>query len=185
MAKTESKTLAIGTEATPFELLEPFSGHKYTLESLQGDNGTVIVFMCNHCPFVIHILSGLVKLAEKLQPQGIQFVGINSNDIETYPDDSPEKMIELVNHYQIPFPYLFDESQSCAKGYQAACTPDIYLFDDAMKLYYHGQFDNSHPGQDIAVTGYDLNQAAENLLNGKAVPENQLPSIGCNIKWKE
>lgn len=185
MAKTESQSLALGQQTSDFELFEPLTGKMRTLHDLQGDKGTVVMFMCNHCPYVIHIIEHLVNTAQSYQTQGIQFIAINSNDTLLYPDDSPENMTALANRYGFTFPYLFDETQNVAKTYQAACTPEIYLLDHELKLYYHGQYDNSRPGLDIALTGEDLIQAMDKLIQQQPAPQPQKPAMGCNIKWKQ
>jgi len=144
----------------------------------------LVVFMCNHCPFVKHIRSQFAELAKEYQARGVGIVGINSNDIEFSPGDRPEKMAEEVKQIGYVFPYLFDESQEVAKAYRAACTPDLYLFDRDRLLVYRGQFDDSRPGNGRAITGADLRASLEAVLTGHFVPKNQMPSVGCNIKWK-
>ncbi len=184
MARTPSNMLPLGTRAPHFSLPDPVSGRTCNLEEVQGRIGTVILFICNHCPYVKHVNSGLVILASKFQPLGIAFVAISSNDVNNYPDDSPEKMKETALSEGYPFPYLYDESQTVARAYDAACTPDFYLFDSAGKLVYRGQLDDSRPGNGIPVTGADLEGAMKLLLAGKPIPVEQKPSLGCNIKWK-
>ena len=185
MANTPSNMLALGTKAPYFELPNPSKSNGIqSLESLKGKKGTLVVFMCNHCPFVLHIIDKLTELYEDYQDKGIEFIAINSNDIEKYPADSPEKMIEFQIEKRFEFPYLFDESQSIAKAYDAACTPDFYFFDEKLDLVYRGQIDDSRPGNNKEVTGEDLIVAFENLLAGELQDENQRPSMGCNIKWK-
>jgi len=144
----------------------------------------VVVFICNHCPYVIHIINELVKTGKDYIPQGVSFIMINSNDVKNYPADSPEKMIEFATEYDFPFPYLFDENQEVAKAYDAACTPDFNVFDGSMKCVYRGQFDDSRPSNGKPVTGSDLRKTLDLLLSGKTIPEKQTPSVGCNIKWK-
>ncbi|MGK7397796.1 MAG: thioredoxin family protein, partial [Candidatus Cyclobacteriaceae bacterium M3_2C_046] len=153
--------------------------------TLRGDQGTVIMFICNHCPYVKHIIEEVVKVANKYLDDGISFIAISSNDVENYPDDSPEKMQEFADDHHFPFPYLFDETQDVAREFDAACTPDIYVFDSDDKLVYRGQFDDSRPKNDEPVTGKDLRNALTNLLNGMPINPEQKPSIGCNIKWKQ
>jgi thiol-disulfide isomerase/thioredoxin len=153
-------------------------------DDFQEAPALLVVFMCNHCPFVKHIRSQFADLARKYQARGVAIVGINSNDVEISPGDSPEKMAEEVTTIGYTFPYLFDESQAVAKAYRAACTPDIYLFDRGRLLVYRGQFDDSRPGNGLPVTGRDLRAALDAVLAGQAVPANQKPSIGCNIKWR-
>ena len=184
MARTPSNMLPLGTSAPDFYLPDTVSGNNLGLDDLKGENGTVVMFICNHCPFVIHVNDQLVKTANHYQGQGIGFVGISSNDVENYPQDSPDKMTEQAKNLGYPFPYLYDESQEVAKAYDAACTPDIYLFDDKLELIYRGQLDDSRPGNDVPVTGNDLHHAMDCLLEGKVNERLQKPSIGCNIKWK-
>ena len=185
MAAVPSNMLQLGTVAPEFELLETLSGETLSLGSLRSDVATVIMFICNHCPYVKHVNKGLVDLAATYQKQGVTFAAISSNDVEAYPADSPEKMKEVAFEQGYPFPYLFDEDQSVAKAYQAACTPDFYIFDAAMKLVYRGQLDNSRPRNDVPVTGADVRAALDAVLAGQPVSEEQRPSLGCNIKWKE
>ena len=142
------------------------------------------VFICNHCPYVKLIKESLVEYATEYMPKGVGVVAISSNDVENYPQDSPEKMKEDAEKLGYPFPYLYDETQEVAKAYKAACTPDLFLFDQALELVYRGQFDASRPGNEIEPTGEDLMEATDKVLSGEAVPEDQVPSIGCNIKWK-
>ncbi|MCL3782063.1 thioredoxin family protein [Prolixibacteraceae bacterium JC049] len=181
MALTPSNMLELGTQAPSFQLLNVKSSNIESLENLQSDKATVIAFICNHCPYVKHINTGLIELANDYMAKGISFIGISANDADNYPEDSPEKMKEM----PYPFPYLYDESQDIAKAYDAACTPDFYVFDKEMNLVYRGQMDDSRPGNGIEVTGKDIAQVLELLLKGETVPaEGQRPSIGCNIKWK-
>lgn len=184
MSLTESKPVETGSKAPDFTLLNTIDNQEYSLQDLKGKQGTVIVFSCNHCPFVKHINQELVAVAKKYQKKGIQFIAISSNDVENYPQDGPAKMKEVAKEEAYPFPYLYDESQQVAKDYNAACTPDFYLFDDDLRLAYHGRFDASRPGNDVAVTGKDLVDAMEALLDNQPLLEQQLPSMGCNIKWK-
>jgi len=176
--------LPLGTPAPDFRLPDTVSGRTFGLDELRGESGTAILFICNHCPFVRHVNSEIVRLARTYQPLGIAFVGISSNDVGNYPEDSPEKMRETAAREGYPFPYLYDESQQTARDYDAACTPDFYLFDRGGKLVYRGQLDDSRPGNGIPLTGADLEAAMKNLLEGKPIPEIQKPSLGCNIKWK-
>jgi len=184
MALTPTIDIPLGFKAPHFELLEPKSGKKISLNDLKSDKGTVIMFICNHCPYVKHTIDGIVKLANDYIPKGISFIAINANDAENYPEDSPEKMIEYATKGNYPFPYLYDESQEVAKAYQAACTPDFNIFDAEMKCVYRGQLDDARPGNNIPVTGESIREALDLLLEGKEIPNNQRPSIGCNIKWK-
>ena len=184
MARTPSNMLPLGTEAPHFSLMDTVSGNTLTLTALKGTNGTVILFICNHCPFVIHVNPILGKLAREYQKKGIGFIAISSNDVENYPQDAPELMKELAQKEGYSFPYLYDESQEVAKAYDAACTPDFYLFDAGLKLVYRGQLDDSRPENGIPLRGTDLKTAMDALLTGEPIAELQKPSIGCNIKWK-
>lgn len=187
MAKTPSNMLPLGTIAPDFTLLNPITGQQESLKQHQGSVATVILFICNHCPYVIHIQEKLVELAKQYltDNDGVSFIAINSNDIETYPDDSPENMVKTAQENQYPFPYLFDEDQTIAKAYDAACTPDCYLFDANLALVYRGQFDDSRPGNDVPVSGDSLGNALDRLLAGEAISPDQHPSMGCNIKWRD
>ncbi len=184
MALTESKNLSIGTIAPNFELLNTRDNKTVNLSEVKGLKGTAIFFICNHCPFVVHVNEELIKLANDYSKKGISFIAISSNDANKYPQDGPEKMKTHAEKVGYPFPYLFDETQEVAKAYDAACTPDLYLFDDELKLVYHGQLDDSRPGNEKPLTGKDFRNAINNLLDQKSPNENQKPSIGCNIKWK-
>ena len=184
MARTPSNMLPLGTPAPNFRLPDTVSGRTCGLDELRGKSGTVVMFICNHCPFVKHVNAEIVRLSCQYQPLGIAFVAISSNDVAHYPEDSPEKMKQTANREGYPFPYLYDESQQTARDYDAACTPDFYLFDREGLLVYRGQLDDSRPGNGIPVTGADLEGALKNLLAGKPVSANQKPSLGCNIKWK-
>ena len=184
MADTPSKMVPLGMIAPDFVLPDTISGENKSLTNLKSEKATVIMFICNHCPFVKHVQQHLVRLAREYQAKGISFVAISSNDVEKYPDDSPQRMKEVAQELGYPFPYLYDESQEVARAYNAACTPDFYVFDKNLKLVYRGQMDASRPGNNIPVTGKDLREALDNILQGKPVSEDQRPSIGCNIKWK-
>ena len=184
MADTPSKMVPLGMIAPDFVLPDTISGENKSLTDLKSEKATVIMFICNHCPFVKHVQQHLVRLAREYQAKGISFVAISSNDVEKYPDDSPQRMKEVAQELGYPFPYLYDESQEVARAYDAACTPDFYVFDKNLKLVYRGQMDASRPGNNIPVTGKDLREALDNILQGKPVSEDQRPSIGCNIKWK-
>ena len=184
MARTPSNMLPLGTKAPQFKLFDTVSGQTLALESLKGKQGTVIMFICNHCPFVVHVNEELVAMANEYSSKGIGFIAISSNDAENYPQDAPEKMTSHAQENNYPFPYLYDESQAVAKAYDAACTPDLYLFNQDLKLVYRGQLDSSRPGNGIPVTGEDLRNALNCLLLGKENTKTQKPSIGCNIKWK-
>ena len=183
MARTESNEFKIGTKAPDFTLINTVTNQNVSLQQAKGKNGTVIMFICNHCPFVIHVNDALVKLANDYQEKGINFIAISANDVENYPQDAPELMKELAEKLHYPFPYLYDETQEVAKAYDAACTPDFYLFDAELKLSYRGQLDDSRPGNGLPITGKDLRFALDCLIEGKENTENQKPSIGCNIKW--
>lgn len=185
MTAVPSNMLPLGTVAPNFELPHTISGQTLSLASLKSDVATVIMFICNHCPYVKHVNKGLVDLATTYQGRGVAFVAISSNDVEAYPADAPEKMKEVAAEQGYVFPYLYDEDQSVAKLYQAACTPDFYIFDGAMKLVYRGQLDSSRPRNDLPVTGEDVRAALDAILAGQSVSGEQRPSIGCNIKWKE
>lgn len=184
MALTPSTMLPLGTAAPNFELPDTVSGKKLNLQQLKSNVATVIMFICNHCPYVKHIQRELKQFAQEYQKKNVAVIAISSNDVENYPDDSPEKMRETAEKFAYTFPYLYDESQEVAKAYQAACTPDFYLFDKNLKCVYRGQFDDSRPGNNIPVTGKDLKKALDNLIADKPIDPNQKPSMGCNIKWK-
>ena len=183
MALTPSNMLPLGTKAPEFNLINTITEKTVSLQSLKGEKATVIMFICNHCPFVIHVNSELVKLANDYQSKGIGFIAISSNDVIKYPQDAPHLMQKLANETGYPFPYLYDATQEVAKAYDAACTPDFYVFDATLTLAYRGQLDDSRPGNDIPLTGIDLRNAIDSVLKGTKVNENQKPSIGCNIKW--
>jgi peroxiredoxin len=183
MALTPSTMLPLGTTAPDFRLPDT-SGKIVSLADFKDKSALLVLFICNHCPYVKHIRTGLAQLARDYQPKQVAIVGINSNDAAHYPEDSPAKMKEEVKSAGYTFPYLYDESQAVAKAYRAACTPDIYLFDQNHKLVYRGQFDDSRPGNGIPVTGKDLRAALDAVLAGKPVSPNQKASMGCNIKWK-
>lgn len=184
MARTESTMLELGTAAPDFTLPEPATGRNVSLTDFHDAQALLVIFMCNHCPYVIHVRDQLISLIKEYQPAGLRAVAINANDVDNFPDDSPEKMIAEMKRGGYNFPYLFDESQGVARAYRAACTPDFFLFDSEKKLVYRGQFDNSRPGNDQPVTGSDLRQAIEAVLSGQTPDEHQIPSMGCNIKWK-
>ena len=183
MARTPSNMLALGTRCPDFAL--PDTDHKTVSRQDFAGKPLLVMFICNHCPFVIHIRSELAALGRDYIPNGLAIVAINSNDVVQYPDDSPEKMKIEKENAGYKFPYLFDESQSVALSFKAACTPDIYLFDGEHKLVYRGQLDDSRPSNGVPVTGKDLRAAIDAVLAKKAVPHEQKPSLGCNIKWKE
>jgi peroxiredoxin len=175
--------LPLGTQAPDFELIN-VDGRVMSLADAAGPKGTVVMFICNHCPFVKHVADQLAALGRDYSSSGIGFVAISSNDVSTHPADSPEQMVREAEERGYPFPYLYDETQDVAKQYHAACTPDFYLIDAGRNLVYRGQLDSSRPGNDIPVTGSDLREAIEALLAGRPPVSEQKPSIGCNIKWK-
>lgn len=182
MVKTASTMLPLGTPAPDFSLMNVDS-KTISLADFSDAKGLVVIFMCNHCPFVKHLADALAQFGRECQEKGVAVVGISSNDVANYPDDSPEQMVHEAENRGYTFPYLYDEDQAVAKAYKAACTPDFYVFDGDMKLAYRGQFDASRPGNDVAVTGDDLRKAVDSVVAGTPVPEPHMPSIGCNIKW--
>jgi peroxiredoxin len=184
MARTPSNMIPLGTIAPSFKLKDTNSNNEYSFEDLKGSKGTLVVFICNHCPFVLHVIREVVMIANDYRVQGIGVVAISSNDIVKYPQDSPEMMTEFAFQNKIDFPYLFDESQEVAKAYNAACTPDFYLFDSQDRLFYRGQLDDSRPGNGIPLSGSDLRSAIDGLIYNRSLNEIQKPSIGCSIKWK-
>ena len=183
MALTPSTMLPLGTVAPDFRL-PATDGHPVSLGDFEDVRALVVAFICNHCPYVKHIRAGLAQFGRDMQNKNIAIVAINSNDASAYPADSPAKMAEEVRDAGYSFPYLYDESQAIAKAYRAACTPDLFLFDAERRLVYRGQFDASRPGNGLPVTGADLRAAVDAVLAGKPVSEKQMPSIGCNIKWR-
>ncbi len=184
MALTPSNMLALGTKAPDFQLSDTISGSELNFDQVRGEKGTVVMFICNHCPYVKHVQEELVRLSNDYTHEGIGFVAISSNDVEKYPEDGPDQMRKVARDWGFSFPYLYDESQSVARSYDAACTPDFYVFDKSDELVYRGQLDDSRPGNGKALTGKDLRQALDDILRGNPVSEDQLPSQGCNIKWK-
>ncbi|MGI9531823.1 thioredoxin family protein [Lutimonas sp.] len=184
MANTASNMLPLDSTAAYFELLDSVSDRMINLNQIKGKDATVVFFICNHCPFVIHVNQELVNLARDYQPKGVGFVAISSNDVDNYPQDGPALMKQVALKEGYSFPYLYDETQEVALAYQAACTPDFFVFDKEMKLKYRGQLDDSRPGNNRPVTGADLRNALDLLLAGKGVTAIQKPSMGCNIKWK-
>ncbi len=185
MAKTNSYMLPLGTEAPNFALTDTVSGKQVSLSKIKGTKGTLIIFMCNHCPYVIHILYKIIEISAEIRDLGINTVAICSNDVENYPEDHPKLMKKLAEDRDFSFPYLYDETQSVAISYEAACTPDFYLFDSELKLVYRGKFDDARPKNEEPVSGKDLYEAAKNLLMGIPQNRDQTPSLGCNIKWKK
>ncbi|MHC4444142.1 MAG: thioredoxin family protein [Planctomycetota bacterium] len=183
MVLVNSNMLALGTSAPDFRL--PNTKRRIvSLSDYKGAPALLVIFMCNHCPYVKYIRKALAQLAREYQTKGVAIVGINSNDVENYPDDHPDKMGEEVADVGYTFDYLYDETQEVAKAYSAACTPDFFLFDRDLKLVYRGQFDDSRPGNNQPITGADLRAALDTVLAGSQVPDPQMPSVGCNIKWK-
>ena len=183
MSLTPSTMLSLGTKAPDFAL-PAVSGRTVSLSDYADSDALLVVFMCNHCPYVKHIQHHFAALAKEYQERGVGIVGISSNDVANYPEDSPELMKEEARDAGYTFEYLYEESQEVAKSYRAACTPDFFLFDGDRKLVYRGQMDSSRPGNDIPLTGEDLRAALDALLSGKKIPQEQRPSMGCNIKWK-
>jgi peroxiredoxin len=183
MVKTESTMLALGTRAPDFSLLN-VDGRVVSRDDLRGAPALLVIFMCNHCPYVVHVSEELARLTREYLDKGVAIVGINANDPASHPQDSPEQMIHEVGARGYAFPYLFDETQAVAKEYRAACTPDFFLFDAQQRLVYRGQMDDSRPESGIPVTGKDLRAALDAVLQGRPVADTQRPSLGCNIKWK-
>ncbi len=184
MARTPTYPIPLGFTAPNFELLEPASGKHRSLDALKGEIATVLLFICNHCPFVVHVQDELVRLANDFMPLGVGFIAISSNDAEHYPQDGPSEMAAHAMRHHYPFPYLYDQTQEVAKAYYAACTPDISVFDAQLRCVYRGQLDASRPGNTLPVTGEDVRLVLNSLIYKTALPELQTPSIGCNIKWK-
>lgn len=184
MALTPSTMLPLGTIAPDFTLPDTVTGQDMALQALKSDIATVIMFICNHCPYVKHISNELANLAKDYQAKGVSFIAISSNDVANYPDDAPDKMKQTALDWGLSFPYLYDETQEVAKAYQAACTPDFYIFNDELRCVYRGQLDDSRPKNDIPVTGKDLRAALDAVVAGTPVDLEQKPSMGCNIKWK-
>lgn len=176
--------LELGTKAPEFELPDTVSGKMIKLSDVQSDKATVVMFLCNHCPYVLHVNPEIVRVAKDYQAKGVSFVGISSNDVENYPQDSPDKMQEFAAEVGYTFPYLYDETQEVARAYDAACTPDFYVFDGDGTLVYRGRLDGSRPKNDVPLTGEDLRAALDAVLAGEPVTDKQYPSGGCNIKWK-
>lgn len=185
MSLTPTRNVPLGYKAPDFNLPDTISGKHLSFSDVKGKDGTVVMVICNHCPFVVHVMEGLIKLANDYKEKGMGFVAISSNDVVSYPQDSPELMKQLAIDSNFPFPYLYDESQQTARDYMAECTPDFSIFDKEDKCVYRGQLDHSRPRNGIPVTGKDIREVCEVLLQRKEVPTtNQSPSIGCNIKWK-
>jgi peroxiredoxin len=184
MALTTSNMFPLGKLAPDFLLPDTIGNQSFSFKDLKGESGTLVLFICNHCPYVIHVIKEFVKIAKDYESKGINTIAISSNDIFNYPDDSPENMRRFAKQYNFNFPYLYDESQEVAKVYSAACTPDIYLFNEEDLCFYRGRLDESRPGNEKVTDGKDLRKALDLLLAGKPFPEIQFPSMGCNIKWK-
>lgn len=183
MSLTYSKMMELGTQAPPFALPDTVSGTTKNLDELKSEVATVVMFICNHCPFVLHVNDKLVEVANHYQGKGVQFIAISSNNVETHPQDSPEKMTQVAKELGYPFPYLYDATQEVAKAYMAECTPDFFVFDKDLKCAYRGRFDETRPNMGVP-TGRDLSKALDRMIEGKEVSTKQLPSMGCNIKWK-
>ena len=183
MAKTLSHMPELGMQAPDFALPD-IHGKRVCRDDFASAPALLVMFICNHCPYVVHIKDKLVAIANEYSKKGVAIVAISANDVEAYPDDSPEQMRNMALAHHFAFPYLYDETQNVAKEYRAACTPDFFLFDDKRRLVYRGQFDDSRPGNSVPVSGTDLRQAIEALLQGRPISAEQKPSIGCNIKWK-
>ena len=183
MARTESTMLALGTAAPDFSLMDVVSGQRLSLASFAPKDALLVMFICRHCPFVKHIEHGLAALAHDYAASALGIVAISSNDAAAHPADAPASLAEQAKEKGFIFPYLYDQTQEVARAYDAACTPDFFLFDRSRRLVYRGQFDGSRPGNDVTVTGVDLRRAIDAVLSGEPIPEPQLPSLGCNIKW--
>ncbi len=184
MARTPSNMIDLGTIAPEFRLKDTVSDNYFSFSDLKGDKGTLVFFICNHCPFVHHVIEEVVRIGNDYRVQGIGIIAISSNDVINYPQDAPELMTEFAFENKFEFSYLYDETQEVAKAYNAACTPDFYLFDNQDKLVYRGQLDDSRPGNGIPLSGSDLRGAIDSILYNRIINPNQKPSIGCNIKWK-
>lgn len=184
MARTPSNMLPLETLAPSFRLKDTNSNYYYSFDELKGIKGTLVMFICNHCPFVHHVLEEVLMIANDYRVQGLGIIAISSNDAEKYPQDGPEMMREFAFQNKMDFPYLYDETQEVARAFDAACTPDFYLFDAQDKLFYRGQLDDSRPGNGIPLSGSDLRNAIDAVIYNRSIAEPQKPSLGCNIKWK-
>ncbi len=183
MSLTESTMLPLGTVAPNFHIRDVVTSNYYSLDDLKSDKATVVMFICNHCPFVIHVNPELIRMANDYKNQGVSFIAISSNDVENYPEDTPDKMAIVAKVLKFPFPYLYDKYQEVAKAYDAACTPDFYVFNGNLELTYRGRLDQSRPGNNIPLSGEDLRSAIDQTIKNEPI-ESQYPSAGCNIKWK-
>lgn len=184
MAQTPSNMLPLGSRMPLFKLLDTTTNYMKKSSEMVGSEGTLVMFICNHCPFVHHVIDELIRISNDYRVQGIGFIAISSNDVEKYPEDSPQKMHDFAHDNKFEFPYLYDETQEVAKSFDAACTPDFYLYDAEGFLVYRGQMDDSRPNNGVAISGYDLRVSIECVLNKKTINLVQKPSLGCNIKWK-
>lgn len=184
MAAVPSTMVSLGTKAPNFLLLEPLTQKAISINSVMKDKGLVVMFICNHCPYVKHLNKAIVELANDYLHKGIGFIGINSNDVSKYPSDSPDEMIKVAQEHNYPFPYVIDETQETAKAFSAACTPDFFVYNTEFHLVYRGQFDSSRPGNSVIPDGKDIRHALDCLLSSTPNLQEQIPSIGCNIKWK-
>ncbi|MFT4681156.1 MAG: peroxiredoxin [Granulosicoccus sp.] len=185
MARTSSTMIDLGMTAPKFNLPNVVTGNNQSLKELAGKGGTLVMFICNHCPFVVHVMDELVNIGNDYKDSGISIIAISSNSMISHPQDGPDHMKQLTSEKAFPFPYLFDETQDVAKAYDAACTPDFYLYDSELKCVYRGQMDDSRPGNDAPIDGHDLRLAFDQLINDEAISPEQKPSIGCNIKWHQ
>ena len=183
MSLTASNMLPLGTKAPDFGLINTVDDKLLDLKSLAGKHGTLIIFMCNHCPYVVYLLEAILSFSREMERKGIKTIAISSNSVNTHSEDGPLEMKKIARLKSFSFPYLFDASQEVAHAYQAACTPDFFLFDKALKLYYRGRFDASRPTNDLPINGSELRSACEGMLKSDPAPEKQYPSMGCNIKW--
>jgi peroxiredoxin len=185
MAQTPSNMLPLGTHAPHFTLIDTLTKNQISYTEAKGSKGTLVMFICNHCPFVIHVIDEILRITNDYAVEGIGFIAISSNDVVQYPQDGPDEMFEFAFKHSFDFPYLYDSTQEVAKSYDAACTPDFFLFDINDKLVYRGQLDDSRPGNSIPVTGNELRAAIDSVLYNRPINTNQKPSLGCNIKWKK
>ena len=185
MAETPTTQISLGFIAPDFTLLDTVSGKQLSLTDVKGETATLVMFICNHCPFVVHVIDALIALGNDYLDKGVKLVAISSNDVENYPNDSPEKMKRLAEEKNFPFPYLYDETQEIAKAYDAVCTPDFSVFDSKLKCVYRGQLDGSRPKNGVPVDGRDIRLVLDALIKGGKISQFQMPSLGCNIKWKQ